>query len=89
MSQGTVKKNRRIKLYALGVSVFAHIVGLSVFAAVKISQSAPVRLQTTTTVSINQAAKLAERQAVTPKPKVNPVESKPFDYSSTTKADSY
>ena len=69
-----VKKHRRIKVYALGVSVFAHIVGLSVFAAVKISQSAPIRLQTTTTVSINQAVKLAERQAVTPKPKVVPAE---------------
>jgi hypothetical protein len=87
VNQGTVNKHRRIKLYALGVSVFAHIVGLSVFAAVKISQSAPIRLQTTTTVSINQAARLAERQAVTPKPKVNPVDSKPFDYSSALKAD--
>ena len=87
MSQGTVKKHRRIKLYALGVSVFAHIVGLSVFAAVKISQSPPVRLQTTTVVSISQAAKLADRQAVTPKPKVNPVDSKPFDSSGALKAD--
>lgn len=87
MSQGTVNKHRRIKLYALGVSVFAHIVGLSIFAAVKISQTAPIRLQTTTTVSINQAAKLAERQAVMPKPKVNPVDSKPFDYSGALKAD--
>ncbi|MGD0551191.1 MAG: hypothetical protein ABSB25_00925 [Sedimentisphaerales bacterium] len=87
MSQGTVKNHRRIKLYALGVSVFAHIVALSVFAAIKISQSAPVPLQTTTTVSINQAAKLADRQAVTPKPKVNPVDSKPFDSSGSLKAD--
>lgn len=78
MSQGTVNKHWRIKLYALGVSVFAHIVGLSVFAAVKIAQSPPVRLQTTTVVSISQAAKLADRQAVTPKPKVSPVDSKPF-----------
>jgi len=69
------------------VSVFAHIVALSVFAAIKISQSAPVPLQTTTTVSINQAAKLADRQAVTPKPKVNPVDSKPFDSSGSLKAD--
>jgi len=82
-----VKKHRRIKLYALGVSVFAHIVGLSVFAAVKISQSSPVRLQTTTVVSISQAAKLADRQAVTPKPKVSPVDSKPFDSSGALKAD--
>ena len=74
LSQGTVNKHRRIKFYALGVSVFAHIVGLSVLAAVKISQTAPVRLQTTTTVSVNQAAKLAERNAVTPKPKVVPAE---------------
>jgi hypothetical protein len=87
VSQGTVKNHRRIKLYALGVSVFAHIVALSVFAAIKISQSAPVPLQTTTTVSINQAAKLADRQAVTPKPKVNPVDSKPFDSSGSLKAD--
>jgi Mg-chelatase subunit ChlD len=87
VGQGTVKKHRRIKLYALGVSVFAHIVGLSVFAAVKISQTPPLQLQRTTTVSINHAAKLAERNPVTPKPKVNPVESKPFDYSSTVKAD--
>jgi hypothetical protein len=86
VSQGTVKKHRRIKLYALGVSVFAHIVGLSVFAAVKISQSPPMRLQTTTVVSISQAAKLADRQAVTPKPKVSPVDSKPFDSSGALKA---
>ena len=82
-----VKTKRRIKLYALGVSVLAHIAGLSIFAAVKISQSPPVRLQTTTTVSINQARTLADRQAVTPKPKVNPADSKPFDYSSPAKAD--
>jgi len=69
------------------VSVFAHIVGLSIFAAVKISQSPPVRLQTTTVVSISQAAKLADRQAVTPKPKVSPVDSKPFDSSGALKAD--
>ena len=87
MSQGTVKKHRRIKLCALGVSVFAHIVGLSIFAAVKTAQSPPVRLQTTTVVSISQAAKLADRQAVTPKPKVNPVDSKPFDSSGALKAD--
>ena len=87
MSQGTVNKQRRIKLYALGVSVFAHIVGLSIFAAVKIAQSPPMRLQTTTVVSISQAAKLAARQAVTPKPKVHPVDSKPFDSSGALKAD--
>jgi hypothetical protein len=87
VNQGTVKKHRRIKLYALGVSVFAHIVGLSVFAAVKIAQSPPMRLQTTTVVSISQAAKLADRQAVTPNPKVHPVDSKPFDYSGALKAD--
>jgi hypothetical protein len=87
VSQGTVRKHRRIKLYALGVSVFAHIVALSVFAAVKISQTPPVRLQTTATVSINQARSLAERQAVTPKPKVSTVESKPFESSGTLKTD--
>jgi hypothetical protein len=69
------------------VSVFAHIVALSIFAAIKISQSAPVPLQTTTTVSINQAIRLADRQAVTPKPKVNPVDSKPFDSSGSLRAD--
>jgi hypothetical protein len=87
VNQGTVKKHRRIKLYALGVSVFAHIVALSIFAAIKISQSAPVQLQTTTTVSINQAARLADRQAVTPKPKVIPVDGKPFDSSGSLKTD--
>jgi hypothetical protein len=86
VSQGTVKKHRRIKLYALGVSVFAHIVGLSVFAAVKISQSSPVRLQTTTVVSISQAAKLADRQAVTPKPKVSSVDNKLFQGRPIAKA---
>lgn len=86
LSQGTVKKHRRIKLYALGVSVFAHIVGLSVFAAVKISQSPPVQLQTTTVVSISQAAKLADRQAVTPKPKVSHVDSKSFQGKPIAKA---
>jgi hypothetical protein len=82
-----VKTKRRIKLYALGVSVFAHIAALTIFAAVKISQTAPVRLQTTATVNINQAVKLADSHAVTPKPKVNPVENKPFDYSGTSKTD--
>jgi Mg-chelatase subunit ChlD len=86
VSQGTVKKHRRIKLYALGLSVFAHIVGLSVFAAVKISQSPPVRLQTTTVVSISQAAKLADRQAVTPKPKVSPVDNRSFQGRPIAKA---
>jgi hypothetical protein len=86
VSQGTVNKHRRIKLYALGVSVFAHIVGLSVFAAVKISQSSPVRLQTTTVVSISQAAKLADRQAVTPKPKVSSVDNKLFQGRPIAKA---
>jgi Mg-chelatase subunit ChlD len=38
-------------------------------------------------VSISQAAKLADRQAVTPKPKVNPVDSKPFDSSGALRAD--
>jgi len=46
-----------------------------------------MRLQTTTVVSISQAAKLADRQAVTPKPKVSPVDSKPFDSSGALKAD--
>jgi len=82
-----VKNHRRIKLYAVGVSVLVHIAALTVFAAIKISQSAPVPLQTTTTVSISQAARLAERQAAMPKPKVNPVESKPFDVSGSIKSE--
>lgn len=87
MSQGTVKNHRRVKLYAVVVSVCAHIVALSIFAAVKVSQSPPVPLQTTTTVSIGQAAMLADRQTVTPKPKVNPVDNKTFDFSGSLKAD--
>jgi len=76
VSQGMVKKHRRIKLYALAVSIFAHIIALSVFAAVKISQTSPVRLQTTATVSISQSEKLLDSQKVTPKPKVTPIDKK-------------
>ena len=88
MNQGTVNRRRRIKLYAVGVSVFAHIVALSVFAAVKITQSAPVPLQSTTVVSISQAATLAalaEKPAVAPKPKVSPAgQSRPITRTNET-----
>jgi Mg-chelatase subunit ChlD len=75
MNQGTVNKHRRIKVYALGVSVFVHAAALAVFAAVKLTQPAPVPLQATTKVSISQASVIAERPAVMPKPKVVPVNS--------------
>jgi Mg-chelatase subunit ChlD len=74
MDQGAVKKGRGVKFYALAVSVCVHAVALSIFAAVKITQSAAVPLQTTAVVSISRAAALAERAAVTPKPKINPVD---------------
>jgi len=73
-NQGAVKKGRGVKFYALAVSVCVHAVALSIFAAVKITQSAPVPLQTTAVVSISRAAALADRAAVTPKPKINPVD---------------
>jgi hypothetical protein len=38
-------------------------------------------------VSISQVARLADRQVVTPKPKVNPVDSKPFDSSGSLRKD--
>lgn len=76
MSQGAVKKRWGVKFYALVVSVFIHVVGLTIFAGIKLSQSAPVPLQTTAVVSISQAQALAERPAVAPKPKVQPVEEK-------------
>jgi Mg-chelatase subunit ChlD len=73
-NQGAVKKHRGVKFYALAVSVCVHAVALSIFAAVKITQSTAVPLQTTAVVSISQAAALAERTAVAPKPKINPVD---------------
>ena len=86
-NQGVVKKGRGVKFYALAVSVCVHAVALSIFAAVKITQSAPVPLQTTAVVSISQAAALAERTAVTPKPKINPVDKgRPIDAASLDNA---
>ena len=70
VNQGTIKKRRGVKLYALGVSVFAHTAVLSVFAAVQLSQPKAEVKQAAAVVSINQAATLAGRPAVTPKPKV-------------------
>ena len=85
MNQGMVKKRWGVKFYALAVSVCVHAVALSIFAAVKITQSAPVPLQTTAVVSISQAAALADRAAVTPKPKINPVDKgRPFDAAPPT-----
>ena len=74
MDQGAVKKGRGVKFYALAASVCVHAVALSIFAAVKITQSTAVPLQTTAVVSISRAAALADRAAVTPKPKINPVD---------------
>jgi Mg-chelatase subunit ChlD len=72
VNQGTVKKRWGVKVYALIVSVFVHAAALAVFAAVKLSQSAPLPLQSITTVSISQAVNLAERSSVAPKPRVVP-----------------
>ena len=73
MNQGMVnKRGRGIQLCAWGVSIFAHAAALAVFAAVKLSQTAPLPLQSITTVSISQAVNLAERTSVAPKPKVAP-----------------
>ncbi|MBN2020085.1 MAG: VWA domain-containing protein [Sedimentisphaerales bacterium] len=85
MSQGTVKKrgstsspfrarsrNWGVKLYALVISVCAHVAAFSIFAAVKLAQSPAIPSQSTAIVSIGQASILAERPAVTPKPKVIP-----------------
>jgi hypothetical protein len=72
VNQGTVKKRWGVRIYALIVSVFAHAAVLAVFAAVKLSQSAPLPLQSITTVSISQAVNLAERPSVAPKPRVVP-----------------
>jgi hypothetical protein len=70
MDQGAGKKQRSVKFYALAVSVFVHVVALSVFAAVKLSQTPAAPLQSTAVVSINQARQLAQQPMVTPKPKV-------------------
>jgi hypothetical protein len=70
VDQGTVKKRWGVKFYALAVTVFVHSAALTIFACVKLSQTAPVGLQTTATVSISQASVLAARPSVVPKPKV-------------------
>jgi hypothetical protein len=70
MDPGTGKKRRTLKFYALAISVCAHIAGLSVFAAVKMTQTPVTPLQTTAIVSINQARQLAQEATVAPKPKV-------------------
>jgi hypothetical protein len=72
MSQGAVKKRWGVKFYALAVSIGVHVIALSIFAAVKLSQAAPIPLKTTTVVTISQAAVLADRAVVAPKPKINP-----------------
>ncbi len=74
VSQGAVKKGRGVKFYALVTSVCVHAAALLIFAAVKITQAAPAPLQTTAVVSISRAAALADRAAVIPKPKINPVD---------------
>ena len=71
MGQGTVKKRWGVKFYALAVSVFVHAAALTIFAAVKLTQpKAETANQTAAVVNINRASILAERPAVTAKPKV-------------------
>jgi Mg-chelatase subunit ChlD len=70
VGQGAVKKRWGVKFYALATSVCAHVLALSIFAAVKLRQSPAVPLQSTTAVSISQATRLAQTPAITPKPKV-------------------
>jgi hypothetical protein len=93
VSQGAVKKCSStsslpraksrgwgVKFYALAISVFIHVVGLSIFAGIKLSKSPPVQLQTTAVVSISQAQTLAERASVAPKPRVSPAtQDRPID----------
>jgi hypothetical protein len=76
VSQGVVKKRWGVKFYALAISIFIHVVGLSIFAGIKFSQSPPVPLQTTAVVSISRAASFAEKPATAPKPRVQPSEQK-------------
>ena len=70
MDQGMVKKRWRVNFSALAATVFVHAAALTIFAGIKLSQIAPVGLQTTATVSISQASVLAARPSITPKPKV-------------------
>jgi len=81
--QGTVKNGRgvnpppktkqnrgRVKFYALAGAVFIHVVGLSIFAGIKLSQTSPIPLQTTAVVTLSRVQTLAKRPAVSPKPKI-------------------
>ena len=75
VNQGMVKKRCGVKFYALAVSILVHVLALSIFAAVKFTQSPPApSSQTTAVVSISQASALADRSYITPKPKVSPTE---------------
>jgi hypothetical protein len=65
-----VKKRWGVKFYALAATVFVHATALTIFAGIKLSQTAPVGLQTTATASISQASVLAARPSIMPKPKV-------------------
>ena len=71
MSQGAVNR-RRIKIYALAISIGVHIIALSIFAAVKLSQAAPIPLKTTAVITVSQAAVLSDKVNVAPKPKIIP-----------------
>lgn len=87
VNQGTGKKRWDIKFYALAASIFVHIVALSVFAAVKLAQPRTETANTTAIVSIAQAAALAQRDTVIPKPKISePIKSKPSEVSTTPTA---
>ncbi|MFH1370729.1 MAG: VWA domain-containing protein [Planctomycetota bacterium] len=71
MNQGTVnKRGRGIRLRAWGVSIFAHVVVLSVFGVMKFSQQSVNAQQAQAAVSISQARQLSQLPAVIPKPKV-------------------
>ena len=76
VSQGVVKKRWGVKFYALAISIFIHVTALTIFAAIKFSQSPPVPLQTTAVVSISRVASFAENPATAPKPRVQPAEQK-------------
>jgi hypothetical protein len=82
-NQGLVKGNQEVRLRAWMVSLCAHAVVLSVFAAVNFSPSVTEPVRAAAVVSISQAAALAEMPAVVPKPKIAPVDSgKPLDVTS-------
>jgi hypothetical protein len=82
MNQGAGKKRWGVKFYALTISVFVHVVALSVFAAVKLAQPKAEPANAPAVVSIAQVAALAQRDTVIPKPKISePVKSRPFENS--------